>query len=286
MNKKRFFIFLSFFVLLGVVVFPFVSVFGETGTVHDFIVADTWINSEASHRDWCYEGNTTAFTGYSSGMFIALLDVNISEAYEQYLSGNVPDLIYLRFYGNHFGVGTHQFAWEIREITEAWDSDTVTYDTKPTYSSIVDTGAVNVSDVAGYFYLNITDTWLDVISDNGAGFYGYQVYWTYDLSFVSWATIEAGVSSGIKVYYADEEPDTSSQTWGTIDSGEMINYWILFVLLFTPALLLAGIAGMAGFASGLCLGSVIGISAGIVPSYATLIIGIILVVFVVRGGGK
>lgn len=308
LRKNKLLLSLIFLVMGVSVLLPVSVVEGvEMGDVCD-VIQDSFTTSLLP--DTNYGATAYWWSGYTytpQGYMVGHVDVNTTQCPVQ----TVP-FVYLKLYGYFAQYEQDGYDWcevDVYVITEAWNETgaegNLTYNNQPTKTK-VDTLNITTwtDDSYQWTYFNVTDSWDEYYGLGFTGFHGYALYFrTHDQDGdnISWFNVRAydydvGQFAG-SIYYSSVALDydgsafsggsgsgTSDVVLGSMDYSEFIDYMILFMLIFVPALLLAGISGMAGFASGLCLGSVLGISAGILPAYATLIVGIVLVVFVVRGG--
>lgn len=301
--KTKTLIFSLFFVtvlVFGIFTLNVNAYFGAEVASSDF---DTFILSGAESGD---NKNGVGYIGSGKpyNTAYALIFINDTTLRDAYLYGYFNDNVHLRIYYRSMGSSGLTYNWRIYRITSAWDASTVTWDTAPTYSSMLYNYTITKSvswDAYEYCYLDIHDDFQAVMEED-VDYYGYMIY-CYDINgvanWVNWEEEEVGVNDLRLVYGYDEDEDEGEDEGITV-TGEFLTNWFMYAifLVVIPIAMTAYISNLGQQASpslmlvtflgSETLMSAISLSIGLIDIWfmlVVIIVDVLLILGLMKGRG-
>ena len=271
--------------------FFLVSFCGATIGVVDYVSYDVKIYSDTP--DTNYEGLNLALGTVEGRYLYALMDFNITYAVEQYGLGVVPEYVYIRLWAKFQQMSPDENLTGVLvyPITESWNSSEVTWNTKPSYSSVSTTEQeldLNHGNNQ-YFYFDITSDFLDVLARAGTSFYGYMLVCDSNGQSLFWADMAGEPDSDeSSIYYSDEDLlfiDDDIDDGGFMNTKEGANLMLIFIFLFVPSMFLAMIMKsvgipVIGFIAGLGIMTSIGVKVGLIDLWFLFVMVLVMVLLI------
>lgn len=278
---------LSIFLLILVI--PFTTQGALTPVEADY---DTFILSNAPTTN--YEGLGYTQSGYNSGTRGALFDFNLTGLAELYDLGYDFDECYLRIWTRFFTSTPLYIEYYLYNIEASWDASTVTWNTAPAKSEILEQDYINFT-AGGYEwnekhfeYIDVYDIVYELVTNDTARglWYGFQLQgYVSSTQYLQSDSIEAVTYAPALVF---DLPSGGSGTGDTDDVETITDFLMLFLLLFLPSIAFGGGLAMnpetkklapVGFLVGLVMATSIAVVLNIIPSWVIIFLGIGLVVF-------
>lgn len=285
-----FFFFFMFLVISNIFILN-VSAIGSVSNP----TKDSWVFGYTGNVNTNYGSDGVLNLGYNVNYRYLYIDWNITDLVTDYGLGNIPEKVYIRLFAYFFIISPNQdLEVNVYRVLSDWNETDITYNNQPTLGSICSSVTVDGSEptIHQYYYIDITDDFLDVLDSGGSGFYGYCLKTPYSsVEQFMYVYSKETTSSYNSIYYGLETTVSDVP-----DYSDELTYWVIIaIVLLMPSITIAGISaqispsmGIIGFLGGLTIMGAISLNVGLINiwfMFVIIVVDILIILGLIKNGG-